>query len=132
MTEDEKNCIVEAIDKIDKRSKSDRLFAYILLIVITFAVSVVGYNMSGLISSLSVNMHTISSDIKLMRNEMVSMSHNIESMDSSMSIIASDVHSATATHEDISQNVEHLTKHIKEMQEDITDMNKMNPLRKIF
>ena len=132
MTEDEKKCIVEAIDKIDKRSKSDRLFAYILLIVVTFVVSVVGYNMSGLISSLSVNMQSISSDIKLMRNEMVSMSHNIESMDSSMSIIASDVHSATATHEDISQNVEHLTKHIKEMQEDITDMNKMNPLRKIF
>jgi len=132
MTEDEKKCIVEAIDKIDKRSKSDRLFAYILLIVVTFVVSVVGYNMSGLVSSLSVNMQSISSDIKLMRNEMVSMSHNIESMDSSMSIIASDVHSATATHEDISQNVEHLTKHIKEMQEDITDMNKMNPLRKIF
>ena len=35
-------------------------------------------------------------------------------------------------HKDIAQNVEHLTKHIKNMQEDITDMNKMNPLRKIF
>jgi len=132
MTEDEKKCIVEAIDKIDKRSKSDRLFAYILLIVVTFVVSVVGYNMSGLVSSLSVNMQSISSDIKLMRNEMVSMSHNIESMDSSMSIIASDVHSATATHESIAESVGHLNKNIKQMQEDITDMNKMNPLRKIF
>jgi peptidoglycan hydrolase CwlO-like protein len=132
MTEDEKKCIVEAIDKIDKRSKSDRLFAYILLIVVTFVVSVVGYNMSGLISSLSVNMQSISADIKSMRKEMVSMSHNIESMDSSMTIIASDIKLGTATHEDIAQNVEHLTNHIKNMQEDITDMNKMNPLRKIF
>ena len=49
-----------------------------------------------------------------------------------MSIIASDVHSATATHESIAESVGHLNKNIKQMQEDITDMNKMNPLRKIF
>jgi peptidoglycan hydrolase CwlO-like protein len=129
MTTDQEKYIAEALDK---RTKSDRLFAYILLIVVTFVVSVVGYNMSGLISSLSANMQSISSDIKTMRNEMVSISHNMESLDSSVSIITSDIQSATGTHEDIAQSVKHLNINIKKMQEDITDMNKMNPLRKIF
>ena len=135
MTKDEGKCIVEAIEKIDKRSKSDRLFAYILLIVVTLVVSIVGYNMTNLISSLSTNMQTISSDINSMHNEMVIMSHNIayiKSMDSSMSVIASDIHSATATHEGIAQDVENLTKNIKKMQKEMDDMNKMNPVRKFF
>ena len=132
MTIDEKNCIVAAIEKIDKRSKGDRLFAYILLIVVTFAVSVVGYNMSGLISSLSRNMQSISTDINAMHNEMVKISQDIESMDDSITLIASDIHSGTTTHKNIAKDVEQLTKHIKAMQEDIHDMNKMNPVRKIF
>ncbi|HEY9129875.1 MAG TPA: hypothetical protein VIN02_08565 [Sulfurovum sp.] len=132
MTEDEKKCIVEAIEKIDKRSKSDRLFAYILLVVATFAVSIVSYNMSGLVSSLSNNMQSISVDMNSMRNDMANISNDIKSMDSSLSVIASDIHSATATHEAIAQDVKDLTAHIKKMQEDIHDMNKMNPLRKIF
>ena len=129
MTTDQEKLIAEAIEK---KSKSDRLFAYILLFVITFIVSIAGYNMSGLISSLSVNMQSISADIKDMRNEMVSISHNMKSLDHSVITIASDIHSATATHESIAESVGHLNNNIKQMQEDITDMNKMNPLRKIF
>ena len=132
MTQDEKNCIVEAIEKIDQRSKSDRLFAYILLIVMTFAVSVVGFNMSGLISSLSNNMQSISTDIHAINNKMTTISQHIESLDRSIALIRSDIHSATGTHETIAEDVDHLTEHIKNMQEDIGDMNKLNPIRKIF
>ena len=132
MTEDEKKCIVDAIEKIDKRSKADRLFAYIFLIVVTFAVSIVGYNMTELISSLSSNMKSISSDINTMRNQMVSISHNMQSLDNSISTIGSDLHSATGTHEDIAESIKLLSKDINEIQEDINDMNKMNPIRKIF
>ena len=132
MTESDKNCIVEAIEKIDKRGKADRLFAYVLLIVVSFAVSVVGYTMTGLISSLSNNMQTISQDINSIHKEMVYIAKNIESMDKSIASIRSDIHSATGTHESIAQDVEELTGHIKKMHEDIEDMNKLNPIRKIF
>ena len=132
MTEDEKKCIVDAIEKMDKRSKSDRIFAYIALIVMMFFVSVIGYDVTRLIDSLSVNMQSIAKDMKVMSNEIVTISHNIDSMESSVSHIASDVHAATTTHEDIAQSVERLDKNIKKMQGSITDMNKLNPLRKIF
>ena len=133
--ENKENSIVEVMEKIDKRSKRIQSFICILLIVVTFSVTIVSYNMTKLISSLSTNMQSISSDISSMHKEMVIMSHNIayiKPMNSSMSIIASDIHSATATHEGIAQDVENLTKSIKKMQEEMDDMNKMNPVRKFF
>jgi|GEM_PF-2559832 len=132
MTEEESKCIVDAIDRMEKRTKGDRVFAYILLLVITFAISIVVYDLHKLITALSNDMRSISTDIHAMRTDMGTISGNIESMDLSFSIIATDVHKAVETHDIISKDVNQLKKNINQLQEDITDMNKLNPIRKIF
>lgn len=129
MTQEQERCLAEVLDK---RSKGDRLFAYILLIVVTFIVGIGGYNLSGLISSLSNNMDSIASDLHAMRNEMVSISHHIKSMDNSIITMSSDIHSVNVTLEGMANTVERIDHNIKYMHEDVNEMNKMNPFRKIF
>lgn len=126
MTKDQERCIADALDE---RSKHNRQFAYVLLIVITFVVGIGGYNLSGLITSLSNNMDSIASDLKDMRNEMVTISHHITSMDNTIIKVSSDINSLNITLDGMGKNVDHIDVNIRNMQKDVS---RINPFRKIF
>ena len=70
---------------INEDSTRDRAFSYVVLFVISLVTVVMGYILWGLISSLTVNMESIASDMKSMRKDM----NRIESIDTSNPIMAS-------------------------------------------
>ena len=129
MTKDQERCLADALDT---RSKHNRQFAYVLLIVITFVVGIGGYTLSGLVSSLSNNMDSIALDLKAMRREMISISHNIQSMDRSIITVGTDIHSMSTTLEGMGKNVNNIDKNIHDMEKDMKDISKINPFRKVF
>lgn len=129
MTSEQEKCLVDALDK---RSKEDRLFAYILLIVVTFVVGIGGYNLSQLTTSLSDNMKSLAVDMRTMRYEVKNISRSVKSMDESISIMANDIHTLNTTFESMEYSVKKIDKHINYMHKDMEEMNKINPFRKIF
>jgi len=126
MTPEQERCIADALDK---RSREDRLFAYILLIVVTFVVGIGGYNLSKLTTSLSDNMQSIALDLKSMRNEMVTISSNVVLMEGSMDTMAADLQKASKTLDGMANSVDFIEKNINNMHEDMETMNKINPFR---
>ncbi len=128
MTQEQEKCIADALNK---RAKEDRLFAYILLVVVTFVVGIGGYNLSELTTSLSDNMQSIALDLKSMRNEMQTISSNVILMERSMDTMSTDLHKASATLESMTNSVGFIEKNINYMHEDMETMNKMNPFRKL-
>ena len=129
MTKEQERCLADALDT---RSKHNRQFAYVLLIVITFVLGIGGYNLSGLISSLSNNMDSIALDLKAMRHEMISISHNIQSMDRSIITVGTDIHSMSTTLEGMGKNVNHIDQNIQYMHKDMKEISKINPFLKVF
>lgn len=107
---------------ITKDSRGDRIFAYVLLLVVSLVALVVGYVLWGLISSLSLNMQSMSEDMRSMRKDISSMSTDIHSM-------SSDMHAINKELLNMSKSVHNMDVNTKGMQKDINDMGKLNPAK---
>lgn len=117
---------------ICENSKWDRVFSYVVLTVATIVTSIIGYILWGLINTLTVSLESISTDLKHMRTEISYLTKHVKSMDKSMADMSKDMAIMSDKLSDMSVSVHNIDETTQDMQVDTSDMNKMNPMRKIF
>lgn len=123
-------------DAIRTDSSNNRIFAYVVLFVISLVVVVVGYVLAGLVTALSkhmetvvVNINSMSASMRSMQKDMTRMTKHIQSMDTSTNVMSVDMNKMRTSVESMSHSLTNMEGSTQDMKDDISEMNKLNPMR---